>query len=148
MHGDRNMLVGHLALIVAAAFTGAAVYVNMAEHPARLGLDDRALLEQWKPSYAHGYAMQASLVIVGTLLAGGAFFVLRDWRWLLGAAVFVANWPHTLLGIMPTNHELKAIPPDKAGAHARAMLVKWENLHAIRSALRAAATLIFLWCLQ
>ena len=142
------MLAGHLALVVAAAFTGAAIYINIAEHPARLGLDDRALLEQWKPSYARGYAMQASLVIVGTLLALAAFFVARDWRWLLGAAAFFANWPYTLLGIMPTNHALNAIPPDEASPRSRAMLVTWGNLHAVRGALGAIATLIFLWCLQ
>jgi hypothetical protein len=92
--------------------------------------------------------MQASLVILGTLLAVGTYFVLRDWRWLLGAAIFFANWPYTLLVIMPTNHKLEAIAPEAAGPAARAMLVRWGHLHGLRGALGAIATLIFLWALQ
>jgi Domain of unknown function (DUF1772) len=72
----------------------------------------------------------------------------KDWRWLVGAILIVANWPYTLIGIMPTNHKLKAIADDDAGPRSRAMLETWGRLHAVRTALGVTATVAYLWALH
>lgn len=138
------MIWGLLALVIAAAFAGAAIYINLAEHPARLRLPVGALLTQWKPSYARGFAMQASLAVLGGISGVLAWWGSRDGLWLAGAIVLVANWPFTLLVIMPTNLRLMATAPDSADAATRLLLERWGRLHAVRSVLGAIATLLFL----
>src|ERR1700730_9694380 len=133
------MLFGYLALTVAALFTGAAFYVNFAEQPARLTLDDRALLAQWKPAYKRGTMMQASLAIVGFVLGALAWWQTGRFAFLIGALLMLANWPWTLFMILPTNKILMATEPADAGPETRALLNKWNDLHAVRTALGALA---------
>src|SRR3981189_2010608 len=102
------MAFGLLALIGAAIFTGAALYVNVAEQPARLLLDDRALLTEWKPSYKRGAAMQGPLALVGCLLGLLAWWQTSHVGFLFGAFAIVAPWPWTLLAIKPVNDGLLA----------------------------------------
>jgi hypothetical protein len=139
------MLAGQLALILAAVFSGAALYVSVAEQPARLTLDDRALVTEWKPSYKRGAAMQAPLAIAGCLLGLLAWWQTGVWQWLLGAILIIANWPYTFLGIMPTNNELMATDPANVDTGTRNRVEQWGRLHSGRTALGIAATLVFLW---
>jgi hypothetical protein len=138
-------LAGALALVAAALFTGAAVYINVAEQPARLRLEPGPLLAQWKPSYERGLAMQATLAVVAAALGVLAYVADPDWRWLAGAAFSLANWPYTFLVVMPTNKRLMATPIEAADAEARRLIEAWGRLHAVRGALGAAATVMFLW---
>ena len=142
------MTIGLLALTVAAVFTGAALYVNVAEQPARLLLDDRALLSEWKPAYRRGFAMQAPLALIGSLLGLVAWWQAPHAGFLIGAVAMIAPWPWTLLAIKPVNDQLLATAAEQAGVASRALIVKWGALHAVRTALGAIATVAFLWALS
>jgi len=142
------MWSGDLALATAAIFTGAAIYVNVAEQHARLKLDTRALLTEWQPSYARGAIMQAGLAIVSGALGILAFLLTYDWRWLIGAALILAPWPYTMFIIMPTNRMLKATTPEQANDITRGLVVQWGRLHMGRSALGLLAVTAYLWALN
>ncbi|MGA8770349.1 MAG: DUF1772 domain-containing protein [Rhodomicrobium sp.] len=134
---------GLLALTIAAAFTGAALYINIAEQPARLKLDNAAILREWKPSYKRGFAMQATLALLGFACGVAAWTQTGENGFLYGAFILVANWPWTLLAIRPTNNKLMAMEPSKNDPQIRALVQRWGWLHAVRSGLGLMATVAF-----
>jgi hypothetical protein len=134
-----------VALIAAALFTGAAGYISFVEHPARLQLEDGPLLAQWQPSYAKALPIQSGLAIIGGVCGLGAWYFSGQWLWIAGSVTLLANWPFTLIAIMPTNKRLQAMRPDQANPEVRTLLLSWGKLHNVRSLLGLGSTLLFAW---
>ena len=116
------MFAGQHAPTLAALFTGAAVYVNVAEQPARLDLDNRSFLAEWKLASKRCDVMQASLAMAGGAFGFFAYSSASQWRGPLSAIVLLANWPYTLFFIAPTNNRLMKTPPEAATGETRRML--------------------------
>jgi uncharacterized membrane protein len=138
-------LIGIAALILSAMFAGAALYINLAEHPARMALPAAQARAQWAPAYARGYVMQASLAMLS-----GVAGVVVWWRWgatapLVGGLLMLANWPWTLVAIMPVNRALLTISDNGNDEKIGALLARWNMLHAVRTALGLMATACFAW---
>jgi hypothetical protein len=132
------------AFLLAALFSGAALYVSVAEQPARLKLDDRALLAEWKPSYKRGAAMQAPLALLGFLAGLAAWWFGGDGLILIAAILLIANWPYTLLVVRPLNNRLLKMDENNPDASVRDLIKRWGRLHAVRTALGLASTLVIL----
>lgn len=133
------------AVFACALFTGASVYINLVEHPARLECGTEIAARQWAPSYRRATVMQVSLAVAA--MAAGVTCWLRtgDVLWLAGAVLIFSVIPFTLLAIMPTNKQLLDPARDLASAETRRLLDGWGKLHAVRSVASLAATAIFLW---
>ncbi len=140
------MFIGSLALAFAAAFSGAALYINLVEQPARLALDDHGLLSEWRPSDRRGFAMLASLALVAAVLGLATYFETQDVRWAIGAIVVIASWPYTFFAMVPMNNRILAISANDPGA-ARDLVSTWGLLEYGHTAIGIVACAAFLWAL-
>jgi Domain of unknown function (DUF1772) len=132
-------LLPAVALALAAVFFGIALYINLAEQPARLALADMPLLEQWKVSFGVGFVLQGSLTIAAGLAGLGSWWISRDWRYAAGGLLMLANWPWTLLVIAPINNSLLAISASAAGPTSRVLIEQWGLVHGGRTAISCGA---------
>ena len=128
-----------LATVCAGLFAGAAIYVSLVEHPARLECGTELAVREFGPSYRRGAVMQASLAAIGCL-AGILGWAQRGGQPLLiGAVALGLAIPFTLLVILPTNKRLLDPALDRTSSEAAQLLDHWGRLHAVRSLLGAVA---------
>lgn len=136
-------LIQAIGVLATAFFAGAAVYINLVEHPARMGCATEIAATVWAPSYHRATFMQASLAIAGSLCGLAAWILGSGFAWLVGALFIFAVVPVTLIAIFPTNNRLLEPQRDLRSEETRTLLIKWGRLHAIRSALSVIASVLF-----
>jgi Domain of unknown function (DUF1772) len=137
-----------VALVTASLFAGAALYINVAEHPARLLLETRHAARQWAPSYERATWLQAPLAVLSFLAGASAAATGAGIAWLAAAVLIGAVVPFTFIAVMPTNRRLLSPSLDLDSAEARALLTKWGTLHAVRTVLSLAATALYSWLIE
>jgi len=134
-----------LATVSAAFFAGAALYISIVEHPARMKVGVAVALAEFRPSYQRAAPVQASAAAICFLSGVLVSFVTSEWAWALGGALVGAAIPFTLFVIMPINRQLldtvAALPDDRAAW----LLARWGLLHWVRSIFGTAGFIVLLW---
>lgn len=139
------LLTEFVATFCTGLFAGAALYINLVEHPARMECGTTLAATQFGPSYRRATMMQASLAIAAFLAAMASFAFASNYAWLFGGICIVAVVPFTLIVILPTNRNLLDPSLDRNSEAAHQLLVRWGKLHTVRTALSLAAFVVFLW---
>lgn len=138
-------MVQFLAVFCCSLFAGAALYVSLVEHPARLECGTEVAATEFPPSYRRAAVMQASLAILSFLFSITAWLTSANVSWLVGGMVLVSVVPYTLVVIMPTNKELLDPSLDKRSDKTTELLSRWGRLHRVRTILSVLALMIFLY---
>ena len=133
-----------VATLAGALFAGAALYINVAEHPARMGLETRMAALQWAPSYRRATWLQAPLALLSLVCGVAAWLCGAGIAWLIAALLIGAVVPFTFAVIMHTNNKLLSPARDLGSAETRELLVHWGRLHAVRTVLSLAGVAVYL----
>ncbi len=141
------MIAGLIALIFAAAFAGAAIYLNWVEQPARLALDDEALLSEWGPSDSRGVALLSAFALAAAVAGFLAYFETQDVRYVFGALIAISSWPYAFFVMAPLNNQILAL----RGRRRRRRRGRWFGSGASSNsgfaAIGVLAVAMFLWIL-
>ena len=132
------------AIISGALFAGAALYINLVEHPARMQCGTELAATVFGPSYHRASMMQVSLALLAAILAVGSWWFDHSMLWITGALLIFAVIPYTLIAILPTNKQLLRPGRDRKSKDTHQLLVRWGHLHAVRTVASLTATIIFL----
>ena len=138
------MIWGTFALALAAAFTGASFYVNWVEQPARLKLDEEALLSEWGPSDSRGVSLLATIALVAAIAGFIAYFETQDVRWAFGALMIIASWPYAFFVMSPLDNQIRSLRGGEVAA-ARALVRQWGIVESGLTAIGLVSVLIFFW---
>ena len=140
-----TQLASFIAVLASSLFAGAALYISLVEHPARLACGTELAVTQWAPSYRWATVMQVSLALLAAVSGIVRWAQGAGALWLWGTMLILAVIPFTLIVILPTNKKLLDPNRDRRSEETRSLLETWGRLHVGRGALSLAASCLFIW---
>src|SRR5260370_2686252 len=137
-------LFGFVAALCCGLFAGAALYLNLVEHPARMECGTELAATEFPPSYRRATVLQVSLALIGALC--GTLAWLRDGSlgWLIAACLLLSVIPFTLIFILPANNQLLDASLVRRAVKAHLLLTCWNRLQSVRSIVPFAPLFRFL----
>jgi hypothetical protein len=142
------MRPGLYAFAVAAAFLGATIYIGLVEQPARLRLDTRAMIEEWRLSNRRGTLVLSVLAVLSAAIAFIQFRLNGDVRWIIGGITILASWPYAYFVMMPVNIWLHSAQLGKPVSPLRKLMRDWGLLEWGLALIGFAACCTFAWPLE
>jgi hypothetical protein len=134
-----------VAVLSCSLFSGAAIYITLVEHPARMQCGVEIAATEFPPSYRRATVMQATCAGVGLLSSIATWLAGATVWWLVAGVLLGLVIPFTLIVILPTNKQLLSATLDRRSAQTKRLLARWGMLHAVRSVLSGVALLLFLY---
>ena len=134
-----------VAVLTCSLFTGAAVYITLVEHPARMQCGVEVAATEFAPSYRRAAVMQATCAAVGLVSSLAAWLAGASLWWFIAGMLLGSVIPFTLIVILPTNKRLLSPTLDRRSTEAEHLLTRWGRLHDVRSVLSGLALLLFLY---
>jgi hypothetical protein len=134
-----------VAVLSCSLFAGAAIYISLVEHPARMECGVEIAATEFSPSYRRATIMQATCAALGLLSSIAAWLAGATLWWLVAGVLLGSVIPFTLIVILPTNNRLLSPTLDKRSIESELLLARWGSLHAVRSVLSTMALLLFLY---
>jgi hypothetical protein len=122
-----------LSFVFTGLFAGAALYVSLVEHPARMANTLGVALAEFRPSYKRASVMQVTLAVLGVAGAIGAYFLGRGISTLVAGIVLATVVPFTLIVIMPITQQLLDETRTARTDDTEVLLEKWGKLHNVRT---------------
>lgn len=128
------MIPEFVATLACGLFAGAAGYISLVEHWARLQAGPAVALSQFRPGFPRARGVQATLALIGAGSGTAAFLARGDLAWLAVAALMFGIVGFTLVMITPLYNRL--LEPALAADSPEAIptLERWGALHHVRSA--------------
>jgi uncharacterized membrane protein len=142
------IIIEILATLCAGTFYGAALYINLAQHPATLETGGEFAGKFFPPMYAKASALQIILALVGTILGFVAWFYSDNVYWFLGAVFLISVVPITLLFIKPINDQLLYPKQQLESNQIVTLLKQWNPRHWVRSIVSLVSFVCYLFALS